>query len=98
MNRQLVLYKQSLNIRLLEDGLDLVVAPIPLSTGEGNLICTTPIELQLEPGGKAPVVLPGFEYMSYTDYNSTVEREDYYPAMRIGLKQIEASKDNPDQN
>lgn len=95
LNRQLVLYKQSLNIRLLEDGLDLVVAPIPLSTGEGNLICTTPIELQLEPGGKAPVVLPGFEYMSYTDYNSTVEREDYYPAMRIGLKQIEASKDNP---
>lgn len=94
LNRQLVLYKQSLNIRLLEDGLDLVVAPIPLSTGEGNLICTTPIELQLEPGGKAPVVLPGFEYMSYTDYNSTVEREDYYPAMRIGLKQIEASSEN----
>lgn len=94
LNRQLVLYKQSLNIRLLEDGLDLVVAPIPLPTGEGNLICTTPIELQLEPGGKAPVVLPGFEYMSYTDYNSTVEREDYYPAMRIGLKQIEASSEN----
>ena len=96
LNRQLVLYKQSLNIRLLEDGLDLVVAPIPLSTGEGNLICTTPIELQLEPGGKAPVVLPGFEYMSYTDYNSTVEREDYYPAMRIGLAQIKASSEkNP---
>ena len=95
LNRQLVLYKQSLNIRLLEDGLDLVVAPIPLPTGEGNLICTTPIELQLEPGGKAPVVLPGFEYMSYTDYNSDEEREDYYPAMRIGLKQIEASKENP---
>ena len=94
LNRQLVLYKQSLNIRLLEDGLDLVVAPIPLSTGEGNLICTTPIELQLEPGGKAPVVLPGFEYMSYTDYNSTVEREDYYPAMRIGLAQIKASSVN----
>lgn len=96
LNRQLVLYKQSLNIRLLEDGLDLVVAPIPLSTGEGNLICTTPIELQLEPGGKAPVVLPGFEYMSYTDYNSTVEREEYYPAMRIGLAQIKASSEkNP---
>lgn len=96
LNCQLVLYKQSLNIRLLEDGLDLVVAPIPLSTGEGNLICTTPIELQLEPGGKAPVVLPGFEYMSYTDYNSTVEREDYYPAMRIGLAQIKASSEkNP---
>lgn len=96
LNRQLVLYKQSLNIRLLEDGLDLVVAPIPLSTGEGNLICTTPIELQLEPGGKAPVVLPGFEYMSYTDYISTVEREDYYPAMRIGLAQIKASSEkNP---
>lgn len=94
LNRQLVLYKKSLDIRLLDDGLDLVVAPIPLSTGDGNLICTTPIELRLEPGGKAPVVLPGFEYMSYTDYNSTVEREDYYPAMRIGLKQIEASSEN----
>ena len=90
VNQQLVLRKQTLEIRLTDMGLDLVVVPIDIVDPSG-VICTEPSYLTLLPNGKAPVVLPGFEYMSYTDYNSTVEREDYYPAMRIGLAQIKAS-------
>ncbi len=99
LNKQLVLRKSELGIRLLEDGLDLAVAPIPVEGDDGNILsilCFAPSFLTLEPNGLAPVVLPGFENMSYTDYDSDVERTDYYPAMRIGLKQIEASSEtNP---
>lgn len=90
LNKQLVLRKSELGIRLLEDGLDLAVAPIPVIEVDIAL-CFAPSFLTLEPNGLAPVVLPGFENMSYTDYGSDVERTDYYPAMRIGLAQIEAS-------
>ena len=99
LNKQLVLRKSELGIRLLEDGLDLAVAPIPVKGDDGNILsilCFAPSFLTLEPNGLAPVVLPGFENMSYTDYDSDVERTDYYPAMRIGLAQIKASSaDNP---
>lgn len=95
LNKQLVLRKSELGIRLLEDGLDLAVAPIPV-IGVDIALCFAPSFLTLEPNGLAPVVLPGFENMSYTDYDSDVERTDYYPAMRIGLAQIMASSaDNP---
>lgn len=93
LNKQLVLHRSELGIRLLEDGLDLAVAPIPV-IGVDIALCFAPSFLTLEPNGLAPVVLPGFENMSYTDYGSNVERTDYYPAMRIGLKQIEASSEN----
>lgn len=94
-NKRLVLHKSELGIRLLEDGLDLAVAPIPV-IGVDIALCFAPSFLTLEPNGLAPVVLPGFENMSYTDYDSEVERTDYYPAMRIGLAQIMASSaDNP---
>lgn len=99
LNKQLVLRKSELGIRLLEDGLDLAVAPIPVEGDNGeilSILCFAPSFLTLEPNGLAPVVLPGFENMSYTDYDSDVERTDYYPAMRIGLAQIEASSEkNP---
>ena len=99
LNKRLVLHKSELGIRLLEDGLDLAVAPIPVKGDNGeilSILCFAPSFLTLEPNGLAPVVLPGFENMSYTDYDSDVERTDYYPAMRIGLAQIEASSaENP---
>ncbi len=99
LNKQLVLRKSELGIRLLEDGLDLAVAPIPVEGDNGeilSILCFAPSFLTLEPNGLAPVVLPGFENMSYTDYDSDVERTDYYPAMRIGLAQIKASSEkNP---
>ena len=98
-NKRLVLRKSELGIRLLEGGLDLAVAPIPVKGDDGNILsilCFAPSFLTLEPNGLAPVVLPGFENMSYTDYDSDVERTDYYPAMRIGLAQIKASSEtNP---
>lgn len=87
LNHQLVLHKQTLEIRLLEQGLELVVLPINPETTESAKFCFSPSFLELLANGKAPQVQPGFEYMDYTN-------DAYNPAMRIGLKQIEASKDH----
>lgn len=89
INQQLVLHKQTLEIRLTDMGLDLVVVPIDIVDPSG-VICTEPSYLTLLPNGKAPQVQPGFEYVNYQDANGDTNYA-YNPAMRIGLKQIEAS-------
>lgn len=93
LNHQLVLHKQTLDIRLLEKGLDLVVVPINPKTTATEQFCFTPSFLELRANGKAPQVQPGFGYVNYQDANG-VTNDAYNPAMRIGLKQIEASKDH----
>lgn len=93
LNHQLVLHKQTLEIRLLEQGLELVVLPINPETTESAKFCFSPSFLELLANGKAPQVQPGFEYVDYQDANG-VTNDAYNPAMRIGLKQIEASKDH----
>lgn len=93
LNHQLVLHKQTLDIRLLEKGLDLVVVPINPKTTETEQFCFTPSFLELRANGKAPQVQPGFEYVNYQDANG-VTNDAYNPAMRIGLKQIKASEKN----
>ncbi|MBS7342828.1 MAG: T9SS type A sorting domain-containing protein [Parabacteroides sp.] len=93
LNHQLVLHKQTLDIRLLEKGLDLVVVPINPKTTETEQFCFTPSFLELRANGKAPQVQPGFEYVNYQDANG-VTNDAYNPAMRIGLKQIKASETN----
>lgn len=87
LNSQLVLHRQTLEIRLLEDGLELAVIPINPKPDDEQIFCFNPSFLELGANGKAPQVQPGFEYMDYTN-------DAYNPAMRIGLKQIEASKDH----
>lgn len=93
LNHQLVLYKQTLEIRLLEKGLELVVLPINPETTESAKFCFSPSFLELLANGKAPQVQPGFEYVDYKDANG-VTNDAYNPAMRIGLKQIKASETN----
>ena len=88
LNHQLVLHRQTLEIRLLEKGLELAVVPINPKTTETEMFCFRPSFLELLANGKAPSIQPGFEYVDYTN-------EDYNPAMRIGLKQIKASATNP---
>lgn len=87
LNSQLVLHRETLEIRLLEDGLELAVIPINPKPNEEQIFCFNPSFLELGANGKAPQVQPGFEYMDYTN-------DAYNPAMRIGLKQIEASETN----
>lgn len=93
LNHQLVLHKQTLEIRLLEQGLELVVLPINPETTESAKFCFSPSFLELLANGKAPQVQPGFEYVDYKDANG-VTNDAYNPAMRIGLKQIKASGTN----
>ena len=96
LQAQLVLRKKTLEIRILEHGLDLVVAPIDTrdkTSAEANItLCFEPIYLPLKASGKAPQVQPGFEYMDYGEYG-----DGYNPAMRIGLQQIKDanSEDSP---
>lgn len=93
LNSQLVLYRKTLEIRLLEDGLKLAVIPINPEPDDEQIFCFNPSFLELGANGKAPQVQPGFEYVNYQDANG-VTNDAYNPAMRIGLKQIEASKDH----
>lgn len=92
VNRKLILRREKLTVRLLDnDGRKLKIIPIPI-TEEGDkitTICAEPVDLRMTPFGSAPSVQPGFEYMNYPE-------ETYTPAMRIGLKHIESStKANP---
>lgn len=87
LNSQLVLHRQTLEIRLLEDGLELAVIPINPKPDDEQIFCFNPSFLELGANGKAPQVQPGFEYMDYTN-------DAYNPAMRIGLKQIVDSETN----
>ena len=87
---RLELYRSELEIRILEDGLDLMVAPIARTIGtEGNQIqlCFEPIPFELEASNHAPKVQAGFPNMNYPN-------EEYNPAMRIGLQQIITSSGN----
>ena len=90
VNSRLVLRRQSLDITLL-DTLSLVVQPIPTvqPPSEGitedmwKKVCWDYVPLELKASGDAPQLHAGFNNVQYPD-------EDFSPALRIGLKQIEA--------
>ena len=97
VNSRLVLHRQSLDITLL-DTLRLVVQPIPTLTPPESVgsidpdlwqqICWDYVPLELKASGDAPQLHAGFNSVTYPD-------EDFSPALRIGLKQIEAlNKEN----
>lgn len=87
VNRKLILRRKTLDVRLLDDeGRTLKICPIQQETQEG-LFCAEPVDLHMTPGGKAPSVQPGFEYMKYLE-------DTHNPAMRIGLKHIISSTEN----
>lgn len=89
VNHRLVLRRQSLDITLL-DTLRLVVQPIPTVQPPDGIteymwkkVCWDYVPLELKASGDAPQLHAGFNSVTYPD-------DDFSPALRIGLKQIEA--------
>lgn len=89
LNPVLTLHKKTLNITLLQDGLNLVVAPIPVTTTLQERICWGYTPLTLRTSDKSPKLQPGFNALEYPD-------EEFNPNLRIGLKQIEEVSEEKD--
>lgn len=92
-NNRLVLHRENLDIQLLEDGLRLVVCPIPtlippsesgVSEDQWAYVCWGYIPLVLHTSGKAPGLHAGMGYWEYPT-------EDFNPGLRIGLEQIRSA-------
>lgn len=89
LNNRLVLNRETLDITLLQSGLELVVQPIPTITPPGgisaeawSLVCWEHIPLVLLVNDEGPTVHTGFEEVRYP-------ADDFNPSLRIGLKQYE---------
>ena len=89
LNNRLVLNRETLDITLLQSGLELVVQPIPTITPPGgisaeawSLVCWEHIPLVLLVNDEGPTVHTGFEEVQYP-------ADDFNPSLRIGLKQYE---------
>ena len=90
LNHKLVLHRPSLDIAILENGLELVISPIKtvrpsdseLTDVQWEGICWEHVPLTLTASGEAPKLHAGFNEIN--DYP-----EGLNPALRIGLYQIE---------
>ena len=92
LHQQLVLKEKDLDIRIMEDGLHLVVIPIDTRVTEEDKalqLCFEPIPFTLTASSAAPRIQPGFEYMDYGENG-----DNYNPAMRIGLQQIKDASES----
>lgn len=90
LNHKLVLHRSSLDIAILENGLELVISPITtvrpsdseLTEAQWERICWEYVPLTLTASGEAPKLYAGFNEL----------RDDYpeglNPSLRIGLYQI----------
>ena len=97
INNQLVLYRENLDIALLESGLELVVYPVPtllppagssLSQEQWINICWNYIPIELGVDGDAPQLFAGFNNVQYP-------APDFNPSVRIGLSQIRKAQTEP---
>lgn len=97
VNNQLVLYRENLDIALLESGLELVVYPVPTllppagSSVNEDLwrnICWNYIPIVLGVDGDAPQLFAGFNNVQYPT-------PDFNPSVRIGLSQIRKAQTEP---
>lgn len=88
LNHKLVLHRSSLDIAILENGLELVISPITtvrpsdseLTEAQWERICWDYVPLTLTASGEAPKLYAGFNRTNYP--------EGLNPALRIGLYQI----------
>lgn len=88
LNHKLVLHRPSLDIAILENGLELVISPITtvrpsdseLTEAQWERICWDYVPLTLTASGEAPKLYAGFNRTNYP--------EGLNPALRIGLYQI----------
>lgn len=95
LNHKLVLHKSSLDITILDSGLELMISPIPavrpadsdITDTEWEKICWDYVPLVLTASGAAPKLHAGFNSVAYP-------ADDFNPSLRIGLKQLKnATKD-----
>lgn len=90
LNHKLVLHRSSLDIAILENGLELVISPITtvrpsdseLTEAQWERICWEYVPLTLTASGEAPKLYAGFNEL-HDDYP-----EGLNPSLRIGLYQI----------
>lgn len=93
LNAPLVLHQEAREIRIMENGLNLVVVPInTLEEGDeyNTLLCWNPIYFSLTAQGKAPELSVGFN--DVTTYPDTWEG-----AIRVGLEQIKNAFEPKDE-
>lgn len=97
VNNQLLLYRENLDIALLESGLELVVYPVPtlvppagsaVSQEQWTNICWNYIPIVLGVDGDAPQLFAGFNNVQYP-------APDFNPSVRIGLSQIRKAQTEP---
>ena len=89
LNNKLVLHKSSLDITILETGLELTISPIPairpsdsdITNTEWEKICWGYVPLNLTASGAAPELHAGFNSVEYPS-------NDFNPSLRIGLAQL----------
>lgn len=87
-NNKLILRQATLNTHATDNGenkFKLVVVPIPLELGETDkktIICTDPMEIQLDINGNAPVAHVGFEDVVYPDERTDNPDKTYFPTIR----------------
>ncbi len=85
---KLILRQATLNTHATDNGgkkFKLVVVPIPLELGETDkktIICTDPMEIQLDINGNAPVAHVGFEDVVYPDETADNPDKTYFPTIR----------------
>lgn len=94
-HNKLVLHKSSLDITILETGLELTISPIPairpsdsdITDTQWEKICWDYVPLNLTASGAAPKLHAGFNSVEYpsTDFN---------PSLRIGLAQLKKAAKN----
>lgn len=96
---KLILRQATLNTHATDNGenkFKLVVVPIPLKLGEGadktTIICTDPMEIQLDINGNAPVAHVGFEDVVYPDERTDNPDNTYFPTIRASKGIQEACK------
>lgn len=84
LNAPLVLHQEAREIRIMENGLNLVVVPINTLKEEDDfytLLCWNPIFFTLNAEGQAPELSVGFNDVTYPD--------TWEGAIRVGLDQIQ---------
>lgn len=97
-NNKLILRQATLNTHATDNGdkkFKLVVVPIPLKLGETDkttIICTDPMEIQLDINGNAPVAHVGFEDVVYPDERTDNPDNTYFPTIRASKGIQEACK------
>lgn len=90
LNDMLVLHRKTLDITILADGTELVLSPIPINKpsdmddAEWERICWEYVPLEFNASAAAPGLRAGFDNTEYP--------ENFNPALRIGLAQIEKAK------